>query len=230
MTVTCGSHGRALALVHAEVDESCLHAIGERRGAAARIGEHEHPDGPGLAVAHDVELERLGRRSLTAQELGDRLDHGGRLRSEERQREVVAVERAPSSEVPISPAPELLRDLVRHVESEEQPDPVIAADGSGQPSRGCVTTLQQSADEVKRRRGRASADHLTVSRQLRANGAVPVGPHGVREHEADGLVRRAAARPCDTGHGDRDVGSEPSAGARPPSQLRPPARPRRAPR
>jgi hypothetical protein len=120
----------ALALVHAELLEATLDTLCELRRAPAGIRQDEHADRAGLAIPHELELERLDRLCFAAQEIGDRLHQGTRLRSEERERDVEGLENSTAAEGAPSPPDDLGADVVGHLEGEEEPDPVIAADGS----------------------------------------------------------------------------------------------------
>ena len=116
----------ALALVHTETLETALHAVRERRGPPTRIGEDEHADRASLPVAQRLEHERLGRSGLSRQDLGDRRHRRAGLRSEKGERDVEALDRSTAIEVVLSPANELDDDVVRNLERDEEPDPVIA--------------------------------------------------------------------------------------------------------
>ena len=54
-TVTCGSHGRRFALVHAKRLEPRVKALCEACRLPARVGEDEHADRASLAVAHGLQ-------------------------------------------------------------------------------------------------------------------------------------------------------------------------------
>ena len=114
----------ALALVHAETFETALHAIRERRCPPTRIGEDEHADGASLPVADRLEHEPLGRSCLSGQDLGDRRHRRAGLRSEKGERDVEALDRSAAIEVALSPANELVDDILGNLERDEEPDPV----------------------------------------------------------------------------------------------------------
>ena len=120
----------ALALVHTESFETALHAIRERRCPPTRIGEDEHANRASLPVAEGLEHEPLGRSGLSRQNSGDRRNSRARLCSEKGERDVEALDRSTATEVALAPANELDDDILRNLERDEEPDPVIARDGS----------------------------------------------------------------------------------------------------
>lgn len=125
-----GQPRAALALVETKPFETALYAIRERRCTPTRVGEDEHADGASLPVAQRLELEPLGRCGLARQDRADRRHRRARLRAEKRERDVEALDRPTPIEVALAPADELHHDIVRNLERDEEPDPVIGADGS----------------------------------------------------------------------------------------------------
>lgn len=119
-----------LAPVHAELLEAVLDARGERRGGPGGIGEHEHAHRARLAVADDLELERIGRGGLPHEQPDDRLEDAARLRSEKRERDVMRPDRPPGNQMPGGPTRELRGDDVWELEGEEEPEAVIPLDAS----------------------------------------------------------------------------------------------------
>jgi hypothetical protein len=125
-----GKPGPTLPLVHAETREARLHTLRECRRAAARIGEDEHADGAGLSVTERLQVEGLGRRGLPAKRVDDGVERSPRLSAEECERDVKALHMSPGGEMSRAPAAEGGGHVVRNLEREEEPDPVIASDGS----------------------------------------------------------------------------------------------------
>ena len=66
---------------------------------------------------------------------------------------------------------------------------------------------------MESRHGGPGADRLAVAGHDEVPSQLPARPGGAEVDEPDRLLRGAAARAGDTGHGDRDVGPEPLAGA-----------------
>src|SRR4029450_2402301 len=102
----------------------------EGRCPAARIGEHEHPDRARLAVPHGLEEELLGGSHLPVQDVDDALELATRPWAEKGQGDVEALDGPAGREVPLAPFDELGDDVLRELEREEEPDSVIAHDGT----------------------------------------------------------------------------------------------------
>jgi hypothetical protein len=119
-----------LALVHTETFETALHAIRERCCPPTRIGEDEHADRASLPVAERLEFEPLGCTGLPRKDRGDRRHRRAGLCPEKGERDVEALDRSTTTEVALAPTNELDDNIVRDLERDEEPDPVIALDGS----------------------------------------------------------------------------------------------------
>ena len=134
-----------LSTVAAESLETGLNPICQPRSVPRGILEHEHPDRPGLAVAHRGERERSGCRSLLAERLDDVAELGERANTEERKSDVKARRRATPDELLLPPLDELGDHVVRHLEREKEPGPLIPLDGSscahGRLCRLCETAI-----------------------------------------------------------------------------------------
>jgi len=122
--------GTALALVHAEALETELDALCERGRPTGRIGEDEHPDGLRLAVADRLEEEWLGLRRLVSKDVHDGPELALRPTPEKRECDVEAGDGSATREVLLSPADEGLDRVIRKLQREEEPDPLISLDGT----------------------------------------------------------------------------------------------------
>ena len=114
-----------LPFVDAEALETELHALGEGRRSAARIVEDEHADRACLAVAHGCQQERLGCSCLPAEHGHDPLELAARPRAEESEGDVEALDGSSARKVLLAPGHKLDDDVLRELEREEEPDPVI---------------------------------------------------------------------------------------------------------
>jgi len=122
--------GAALPFVDAEPLESELYALCEGRCPAAWVGEDEHADRARLAVPHGLEEELLGGSRLPVQDVDDPLELATRPRAEKGKGDVEALDGPAGREVRLAPSDELGDHVLRELEREEEPDPVIALDGT----------------------------------------------------------------------------------------------------
>ena len=119
----------------------------------------------------------------------------------------------PARQVLLAPGDEVDDDVLRELQREEEPDPVIAPDGT---RRGHVDVCRVSNNRRTRCRDAAVARPRIISRSPGSSVRTvfsPSGTDGMCEDEPDGLLGRAPTRAGDTGDRDRDVGTEPLPGA-----------------
>jgi len=123
-----------LGVVDAELLETRVQVSGETRRPARLVGEAEHADAAGLAVAIGLEDDwTLDRSCGGAQRLGDGLQLSGRTAAQEGEREMQMLTRdEPSAggELGLLPAAEEIEDLARQRERAEEPEAFTASDGT----------------------------------------------------------------------------------------------------
>src|SRR6266851_4591042 len=111
-----------LALVDAQALQTTLQILGETRGPAAEIAQHQHPDAPGLAVALRHQPDRARGSGGLAQRAEDRLELRHRAVSEEGQRDVQVCPRDGTAGPDVRGLPLLQRveRLIGEAEAAEQ--------------------------------------------------------------------------------------------------------------
>ncbi len=158
-----------LASIHAESLQPALQSDCEPGRLSALVSENEHSDGARLAVAHGLELERWRLGGGLAQRGEDGIELAPRACSQERKRDVKALDRSATLEVACPPDAKRGRDVIRELECEKEPETLIPLDryaATGVTSPGCVPVLQQLPHEMKRSHGRPAAHGLAVSGEL----------------------------------------------------------------
>ena len=116
--------------IHACLFQAHVKALSQSRGLPTRVGEDEHADRASLLVADGLEQKPCRECSLLAKDASDRVERLVRLASEECERDVEARRRPAAREMVLAPCNELLDNICRKLESEEEPEPVISLDGS----------------------------------------------------------------------------------------------------
>ena len=98
--------GPVLAAVEPELLEGAVEPPGEGRRAAALVGEGEHPHAPRLPVVAEVQVRRFrGTGGRLPERRCDCLQIPGRLRAEERQRDVQVLGRDDSARPELAQLP-----------------------------------------------------------------------------------------------------------------------------
>src|SRR5206468_3080096 len=111
-----------------ELLEAALHSVRETRCLAARIVQDEHSHGARLSVSQRRERERSSSAGGLPQGRHDPVELRAWTRSEERERDVEALDRPAALEVTPSPHGEGGHDVLRQEESKEEPEPLIRLD------------------------------------------------------------------------------------------------------
>ena len=198
-TVTCGSQADAHARRRRGARDRAARARrGTSRRRSDRRGRACRPSAS-RGSARAPGAERLGRSRLLAQH-ARRLGSSAPRGCEPRNARVTCklpTGRAARRGARLPQRDELVDDVVRELEREEEPDPVIALDGSRLPSRAmCVESPTIDA------RGEATAAVARPRIISRSPGSSvrtvfsPSGPTAWTNDEPDGLVRRAPPGPA----------------------------------
>ena len=164
-----------LPVVHAEVLEAALDALGEISRASTSVIEDEHPHGARLAIHARLEHEWLRCRRAVTQDVEDLCEPGAWLGTEERESDVERVDAAPDRQVLSAPLRERRCDLIRNLEGQKEPDPLIALDGI--PS-GHVDVCRFSNNRRTRWREVAVARPRIISRSPGSSVRTPRPPSG----------------------------------------------------
>ena len=117
-----------LGLVHPEPLEPPVEMLREARRAFPLVGQDEHPDAAGLAIAHDREASRSSTCGRLAERFRDRRHVRGRPPPEEGQRDVEVRPSDPAD-------PMLLRELASPPVDEAVEDGVGKTQGAEEPER-----------------------------------------------------------------------------------------------
>ena len=120
------------ALVRAELDEPLLQVVCESGRALVLVFEDEHPHAPGLAVPGDGESRASRAHGALLQGGYQSGEFRARARAEKGEGDVQVLARddASAGKRPARPVLERGRNLVRKSKSEEEPETLIALDGS----------------------------------------------------------------------------------------------------